>query len=89
MGALTAVGDGLDGGEDFADEIIVYVNGVRRVLSDGLAHMTLLQYLRDRRSLYKRSQGVPNPKAIHSSKAVGEPPLFLASSVFSQSRMQS
>ncbi|KAK1267046.1 Xanthine dehydrogenase 1 [Acorus gramineus] len=27
-------------------------------------------------------KGVPNPKAIHSSKAVGEPPLFLASSVF-------
>lgn len=24
----------------------------------------------------------PNPKAIHSSKAVGEPPFFLASSVF-------
>ncbi|XP_020244475.1 xanthine dehydrogenase-like isoform X1 [Asparagus officinalis] len=27
-------------------------------------------------------KGVPNPKAIHSSKAVGEPPLFLASAVF-------
>ncbi|XP_042520580.1 xanthine dehydrogenase 1-like [Macadamia integrifolia] len=27
-------------------------------------------------------KGVPNPKAIHSSKAVGEPPFFLASSVF-------
>ena len=27
-------------------------------------------------------QGAPNPKAIHSSKAVGEPPFFLASSVF-------
>lgn len=27
-------------------------------------------------------QGAPNPKAIHSSKAVGEPPLFLASAVF-------
>ncbi|MQM12725.1 hypothetical protein Taro_045645, partial [Colocasia esculenta] len=26
--------------------------------------------------------GVPNPKAIHSSKAVGEPPFFLASAVF-------
>ncbi|KAK1267043.1 Xanthine dehydrogenase [Acorus gramineus] len=46
MRALTVVGDGSDGGEDFADEIIVYVNGVRRVLPDGLAHMTLLQYLR-------------------------------------------
>uniref|UniRef100_A0A1D1XDN3 xanthine dehydrogenase n=1 Tax=Anthurium amnicola TaxID=1678845 RepID=A0A1D1XDN3_9ARAE len=27
-------------------------------------------------------KGVPNPKAIHSSKAVGEPPFFLASAVF-------
>nr|GMD12939.1 xanthine dehydrogenase 1-like isoform X1 [Ipomoea batatas]GMD16352.1 xanthine dehydrogenase 1-like isoform X1 [Ipomoea batatas] len=27
-------------------------------------------------------KGAPNPKAIHSSKAVGEPPFFLASSVF-------
>ena len=26
-------------------------------------------------------QGVQNPKAIHSSKAVGEPPFFLASAV--------
>ncbi|KAK1313897.1 Xanthine dehydrogenase 1 [Acorus calamus] len=47
MGSLIAVRDGSDGGEDFADEIIVYVNGVRRVLPDGLAHMTLLQYLRE------------------------------------------
>lgn len=28
-------------------EAIVYVNGVRRVLPDGLAHLTLLEYLRD------------------------------------------
>lgn len=27
-------------------------------------------------------QGVPNVKAIHSSKGVGEPPFFLASAVF-------
>ncbi|KAL1546681.1 xylitol dehydrogenase [Salvia divinorum] len=27
-------------------------------------------------------KGAPNPKAIHSSKAVGEPPFFLASAVF-------
>lgn len=26
--------------------------------------------------------GAPNPRAVYSSKAVGEPPLFLASSVF-------
>ncbi|KAK7335800.1 hypothetical protein VNO80_27854 [Phaseolus coccineus] len=29
------------------NEAIVYVNGVRRVLPDGLAHLTLLEYLRD------------------------------------------
>ncbi|KAJ4979755.1 hypothetical protein NE237_010535 [Protea cynaroides] len=28
-------------------EAILYVNGVRRVLADGLAHLTLLEYLRD------------------------------------------
>ena len=27
-------------------------------------------------------RGAPNPKAVFSSKAVGEPPLFLASSIF-------
>jgi xanthine dehydrogenase/oxidase len=27
-------------------------------------------------------RGAPNPKAVFSSKAVGEPPLFLAASVF-------
>lgn len=27
-------------------EAIVYVNGVRRVIPDGLAHLTLLEYLR-------------------------------------------
>jgi xanthine dehydrogenase/oxidase len=26
--------------------------------------------------------GAPNPRAVYSSKAIGEPPLFLASSVF-------
>lgn len=34
------------GGESSKDAIL-YVNGVRRVLSDGLAHLTLLEYLRD------------------------------------------
>lgn len=33
-------------GED-SKEAIIYVNGVRRVLPDGLAHLTLLEYLRD------------------------------------------
>lgn len=32
-------------GED-SKEAILYVNGVRRVLPDGLAHLTLLEYLR-------------------------------------------
>lgn len=27
-------------------------------------------------------KGAPNPRAVYSSKAVGEPPLFLASTVF-------
>ncbi|CAA6660108.1 unnamed protein product [Spirodela intermedia] len=36
------------GGERrWSDDAVVYVNGVRRVLPDGLAHLTLLQYLRD------------------------------------------
>ena len=31
---------------DGSKEAILYVNGVRRVLPDGLAHLTLLEYLR-------------------------------------------
>ncbi|KAL8055486.1 hypothetical protein ABFS82_04G058300 [Erythranthe guttata] len=33
--------------ESESKEPILYVNGVRRVLPDGLAHLTLLEYLRD------------------------------------------
>ncbi|KAK4419558.1 Xanthine dehydrogenase 1 [Sesamum alatum] len=33
--------------ESGAQELILYVNGVRRVLPDGLAHLTVLEYLRD------------------------------------------
>ncbi|KAL9261556.1 Xanthine dehydrogenase 1-like protein [Drosera capensis] len=33
--------------EEVSSEALIYVNGVRRVLPDGLAHMTLLEYLRD------------------------------------------
>lgn len=33
--------------EEYSQEAILYVNGVRRVLPDGLAHLTLLEYLRD------------------------------------------
>ncbi|KAL0419583.1 UNVERIFIED_CONTAM: Xanthine dehydrogenase 1 [Sesamum radiatum] len=32
--------------ESGVKEPILYVNGVRRVLPDGLAHFTLLEYLR-------------------------------------------
>ncbi|PIN09649.1 Xanthine dehydrogenase [Handroanthus impetiginosus] len=32
--------------ETESKEPIVYVNGVRRILPDGLAHLTLLEYLR-------------------------------------------
>ncbi|KAM5584530.1 xanthine dehydrogenase 1 [Rosa sericea] len=35
-----------EAGED-SNEAILYVNGIRRVLPDGLAHLTLLEYLRD------------------------------------------
>ncbi|KAG9131528.1 hypothetical protein Leryth_022051 [Lithospermum erythrorhizon] len=30
-----------------SNEAIIYINGVRKVLPDGLAHLTLLEYLRD------------------------------------------
>ncbi|KAM3693300.1 hypothetical protein ACJW30_08G155200 [Castanea mollissima] len=33
--------------EPVVEEAILYVNGIRKVLPDGLAHMTLLEYLRD------------------------------------------
>ncbi|KAI8526222.1 hypothetical protein RHMOL_Rhmol13G0291700 [Rhododendron molle] len=33
--------------EESKQEAILYVNGVRRLLPDGLAHLTLLEYLRD------------------------------------------
>lgn len=46
MGSLMEeTGLGRVEGED-SKEAILYVNGVRRVLSDGLAHLTLLEYLR-------------------------------------------
>lgn len=36
----------LEGIEEGSTEAILYVNGVRKVLPDGLAHLTLLEYLR-------------------------------------------
>ncbi|KAG8062933.1 hypothetical protein GUJ93_ZPchr0003g17317 [Zizania palustris] len=48
MGSLTkAEEEETAAAEEWSDEAVVYVNGVRRVLPDGLAHLTLLQYLRD------------------------------------------
>lgn len=49
MGSLTkAAEEGASAAVDWSDEAVIYVNGVRRVLPDGLAHLTLLQYLRGR-----------------------------------------
>lgn len=45
MGSLKSKEDMEQIGED-PKEAIVYVNGVRRVLPNGLAHLTLLEYLR-------------------------------------------
>lgn len=45
MGSLKKEGEMEHMGDEFM-EAILYVNGVRRVLPDGLAHMTLLEYLR-------------------------------------------
>ncbi|XP_051208920.1 xanthine dehydrogenase [Lolium perenne] len=48
MGSLTkAAEEGAAAAADWSDEAVIYVNGVRRLLPDGLAHLTLLQYLRD------------------------------------------
>jgi hypothetical protein len=49
MGSLTkAAEEGAAAAADWSDEAVIYVNGVRRLLPDGLAHLTLLQYLRGR-----------------------------------------
>lgn len=47
MGSLTRAAEE-ETAEEWSGEAVVYVNGVRRVLPDGLAHLTLLQYLRGR-----------------------------------------
>ncbi|CAN1200132.1 Xanthine dehydrogenase 1 [Linum perenne] len=48
MGSLKSDEEVLLGGDDSAaKDGILYVNGVRKVLPDGLAHLTLLEYLRD------------------------------------------
>lgn len=47
MGSFTkAAEEETAAAEDWSEEAVIYVNGVRRVLPDGLAHLTLLQYLR-------------------------------------------
>lgn len=45
MGSLKSEEDIEQIGEE-EKEAILYVNGVRRVLPNGLAHLTLLEYLR-------------------------------------------
>lgn len=42
MGSLKNEDDVVEGSKD----AVLYVNGVRKVLPDGLAHLTLLEYLR-------------------------------------------
>lgn len=45
MGSLKSEEELEQSGEE-SKQAILYVNGVRRVLPDGLAHLTLLEYLR-------------------------------------------
>ncbi|KAM1554024.1 hypothetical protein ACFX15_006484 [Malus domestica] len=47
MGSLKKEEEELEQLGEYSKEAILYVNGVRRVLLDGLAHLTLLEYLRD------------------------------------------
>ncbi|KAM0996846.1 hypothetical protein ACFX2C_006800 [Malus domestica] len=47
MGSLKKEEEELEQLGEYSKEAILYVNGVRRVLPDGLAHLTLLEYLRD------------------------------------------
>ncbi|KAM1342911.1 hypothetical protein ACFX11_007181 [Malus domestica] len=47
MGSLKKEEEDLEQSGEDSKEAILYVNGVRRVLPDGLAHLTLLEYLRD------------------------------------------
>lgn len=46
MGSLKKEEEELEQSEEDSKEAILYVNGVRRVLPEGLAHLTLLEYLR-------------------------------------------
>uniref|UniRef100_A0A7N0RHR8 xanthine dehydrogenase n=1 Tax=Kalanchoe fedtschenkoi TaxID=63787 RepID=A0A7N0RHR8_KALFE len=47
MGSLVREAGVEVAGSEGTPEAILYVNGLRKVLPDGLAHMTLLEYLRD------------------------------------------
>ena len=49
MGSLKQK-DELEAIGEESKEAILYVNGVRRVLPDGLAHITLLEYLRGKKN---------------------------------------
>ena len=50
MGSLKQE-DELEAIGEESKEAILYVNGVRRVLPDGLAHITLLEYLRGKKQI--------------------------------------
>lgn len=49
MGSLKNEEEADQFGEEWTKEAILYVNGVRKVLPDGFAHLTLLEYLRGNR----------------------------------------
>lgn len=58
-------------GED-SKEAILYVNGVRRVLPDGLAHLTLLEYLRGITITYSKLGFSIFPCLIVSPESLGK-----------------
>lgn len=57
MGSLTKA-DEVSVDDVCSTDAILYVNGVRRVLPDGLAHLTLIQYLRGPSASFLSSFGV-------------------------------
>ncbi|KAL5979766.1 xylitol dehydrogenase [Asimina triloba] len=58
MGSLQADGEVVTAPAAEPKDILLYVNGVRHVLPDGLAHLTLLQYLRGQVRLSDAAFGI-------------------------------